>query len=75
MVASWNIDLLSLVSFFPHVFVDLLVLVRDFFIMDFICFNLAQAKRSSRLSLSPRLSCTRSRRLKLSRSLQLVLLP
>ena len=75
MVASWNIDLLSLVSFFPHVFVDLLVLVCDFLIMDSVCFDLAQAKRSSRSSSSPRLSCTRSRRLKLSRSLQLLLLP
>ena len=75
MVASWNFNLLSLVSFSPHVFVDLLVPVRDFLIMDSVCFDLAQVKRSSRSSSSPRLSCTRSRRLKRSRSLQLVLLP
>ena len=75
MVALRNFYLLLLVSFSTHVFVDLLVPVRDFLIMDSVCFDLAQAKRSSRSSWSPRLSCTRSRRLKLSRSLQLVLLP
>ena len=75
MVASQNFDLLSLVSFSPHVFVDLLVPVHDFFIMDSVCFDLAQAKWSSRSSSSSRLSRTRSRRLKLSRFLQSVLLP
>ena len=74
MVALRNFDLLLLVSFSTHVFVDLLVPVRDFLIMDSVCFDLAQVKRSSRSSSSPRLSCTRSRRLKPSRSLQLVLL-
>ena len=69
MVASRNFDLLSLVSFSPHVFVDLLVLVRDFLIMDSVCFDLAQVKWSSRSSSSSRLSRTQSRRLKLSRSL------
>ena len=44
MVASWNIDLLSLVSFFPHVFVDLLVLVCDFFDYGFRLFRFGSSE-------------------------------